>query len=73
SAFLVDLHDFRQPPLFQRLLIASHIAAASAAILAATRRSYHFLVALLTTPSMGPEVLALEAGLTFQGMFLNTP
>ena len=35
------------------------------------RYNYHFLVALLTTPSMGPEALALEAGLTFQGMFLN--
>lgn len=35
--------------------------------------NYHFLVALLTTPSKGPEALALEAGLTFQGMFLNVP
>ena len=24
--------------------------------------NYHFLVALLTTPSMGPEALALESG-----------
>lgn len=33
--------------------------------------NYRFLVDLLTTSSIGPEVLVLDTGLTFQGMLLN--